>query len=95
MIVSLTTVFPLSKILSHFVRKPRFNLHQNCVTNSIYTSTQGGIPNPNSYCGLRGTALLHKEILRQELTLNYVFKLPTLIHNIQAQETDSISDTPG
>ena len=39
-------------------------------------------------------ALLHKEILRQELTPNYVFKLPTLIHNVQAQETDSISYNP-
>ena len=34
-IVLSTTVFPLSKILSHFVRKPRFNNHQNCVTNTI------------------------------------------------------------
>ena len=33
-IVKNTTVFPLSKILSHFVRKPRFNLYRNCVTNS-------------------------------------------------------------
>ena len=39
MVVKNTTVFPLSKILSHFVRKPRFNLHQNCVTNSIYMDT--------------------------------------------------------
>ena len=36
-IVHLTTVFPLSKIFSRFGWKPRFNLHQNCVTNSIYT----------------------------------------------------------
>ena len=35
-IVSVTTVFPLSKILPRFARKPRFNLHQNRVTNSIY-----------------------------------------------------------
>ena len=36
-------VFPASKILSHFVRKPRFNLHRNCVTNSIYTRIQMAI----------------------------------------------------
>ena len=40
-------------------------------------------------------ALLREEILRQEFTPNYAFKLPTLIHNVQAQETDSISDNPG
>ena len=37
-------------------------------------------------------ALLREEILRQELTPNYAFKLPTLIHNVQVQESDSISD---
>ena len=42
-IVPLTTVFPLSNLLSHFVRKPRFNLHRNCVTNSIYTRTRMAI----------------------------------------------------
>ena len=41
-IVISTTVFPLSKILSHFMRKPRFNLHRNCVTNSMYTRIRMG-----------------------------------------------------
>ena len=40
-------------------------------------------------------ALLREEILEQELVPNYAFKLPTLIHNVQAQESDSISDNPG
>ena len=34
--VLFTTIFPLSKILSHFVRKPRFTLHRNYFTNSMY-----------------------------------------------------------
>ena len=42
-IVKNTTVFPIQKILSRFARKPRFNLHQNCVTNSIYTRIQMAI----------------------------------------------------
>ena len=41
-IVLLTTVLLLKKILSHFARKPRFYLHQNCVTNSLYTRIQMG-----------------------------------------------------
>ena len=34
--------------------------------------------------------LLRKEILRQEFTPNYAFKVPTLTHNVQVQESTSI-----
>ncbi len=36
-IVLFTTVFPLSKILSHFARKHRFNQDLIYITNSLYT----------------------------------------------------------
>ena len=48
----ITTVFPLSKILSHFVRKPRFNLLRNCVTNSVYTTSK--VSNDTQYVEILG-----------------------------------------
>ena len=62
-IVKNTTVFQLSKIFSRFGRKQRFYLHQNCVTNSIYTRTQTAIVD----CEELGWSAICKEIGCQKL----------------------------